>query len=148
MEDRLSEIKNAALEAAFFTFACLLRRFEMAGRAAFLGRLGEALTLAGVLAFASVRRALASALTLAGVGADAVAHGFIGIRNRRDNGIREHERCCCGCEGRTRLYTDLHGVFPLEGIVFPRCRLCRAETWSRGWLRLPCGGCFRIWKKN
>src|SRR5690606_27848221 len=48
---------------------------------------GEALALAGVLALAGIVRALAGAVALAGVGADAMAglggRGFGGLRHRR-----------------------------------------------------------------
>src|SRR5690348_8383994 len=72
-------------------------------------RLREALALAGILALASIGRALAGALTLAGIGASTV---HIGRRRSGDEHAgREH-----GCRrGRNRLLVHL-----LHSLCLPR----------------------------
>jgi hypothetical protein len=111
-------MEKTLLEGSVFSVWCLLSRLEVTGRAAFLGRRGEALTFAGILALAGVGSALASALALTGIGANAVAHRFIGECGRGYDGIGKHERCRCGRNGRTRLNAEFHGVVLLEGLLF------------------------------
>ena len=70
----------------------------------------EALALAGVQALAGIRRALAGALALAGVGGHALALGSVGGRGHGRDGAGKEQRGGSGCECGARFGIQLHDV--------------------------------------
>src|ERR1700722_10599258 len=86
-----------------------LGRLELAlgGGAVALGHFREALPLAGVQALAGMVAALASALALAGVRADAVAFAR-GVGRRRYGRTGQEQGCSGRCERSTRFGIQLH----------------------------------------
>src|SRR3954447_9205096 len=83
------------------------RILALGGIAFFLGQGGEALTLAGVLALARVRAALAGALALAGVGADALAFAG-GVGDGRQGRAGQEQRGRGGGNRGAGLGSHLH----------------------------------------
>src|SRR5882757_6687577 len=73
----------------------------------FLGHGREALTLAGVLALAGIRCALAGALPFTGVGADAVTFASR-VGNRRHGRTGQEQGRRCSRNRGTRFRTNLH----------------------------------------
>src|SRR5882757_1321244 len=92
--------RNAARSGGFV--------LALGGVALVLGHGGEALTLAGVQALAGVRTALAGALALAGVGADALTFAG-GVGHGRHGGAGQEQGGGSGGNRGAGLGSHLHG---------------------------------------
>src|SRR5258708_21699888 len=110
------------LHRASLRIKAALRRFELAlgGFALFLGHGREALALAGVQALAGMVAALAGALALAGVGADAMAFTG-GIGHGRHGGAGQEQSGCSSGNGGAGLGSHLHD-YPSTNMSLQRPR--------------------------
>src|SRR5437879_5968300 len=121
------------LHRAPFRMAAVLRRLVLAlgGVALVLGHGGESLTLAGVQALAGMVAALAGALALAGVGADAFAFAG-GVRHGRHGGAGQEQSGCSGGNGGAGPGSHLHVYSPtIVSVHRPRALTFAAQdcTW-------------------